>query len=78
MFLSDHSVLSPIEAELVTLTAIMCQGLRAPTLWHLRGLRRLDVSAAIVEKVEIAIEQIAQWAGKETGAWPRVDDIVLD
>lgn len=78
LFLSDHSILSAIEAELVILTAIMCQGLRAPTIWHLRGLRRLGVSAADVESVERSIEHIAKWAGRETEGWPRVDDVVLD
>ena len=78
MFLADHHVLSAIEAELVILTAIMCQGIRKPTLWHLRGLRRLGVSAADVEAVEIAVERLAKWAGKDTHMWPRIDDVVLD
>ncbi len=56
----------------------MCQGLRAPTIWHMRGLRRLGISAADVESVERSVEHVAKWAGKETEGWPRVDDVVLD
>ena len=78
MFLSDHSILSAVETELVILTSIICQGLRAPAIWHLRGLRRLGVSAADVESVEAATEVIAKWAGKDTQAWPRVDDVMLN
>lgn len=53
LYLSDHGVLSPIEAEVVILTAIMCQGLKAPTIWHLRGLRRLGISAEDVEALYV-------------------------
>lgn len=75
LFLADHTLLSPVESELVTLPAIMCQGLRSPTLWHLRGLRRLGVAEADVEQVQIAIEIVAKWAGKDVGGWPRAEDV---
>ena len=76
-YLSDHEVLPAVEAEVVILTAIMCQGLRAPTIWHLRGLRRLGINAMDVEALEKAIEKIAEWAGRNTSDWPRVTDVVL-
>ena len=76
LYLSDHEVLSPVEAEVVILTAIMCQGLRSPTIWHLRGLRRLGITAEEVEALERAIEKIAAWAGRETSPWPRIADVV--
>lgn len=78
LYLSDHSVLSAVEAEIVIWTAIMCQGVRAPTIWHLRGLRRLGVAAEDVELLEQAVEEIARWAGKETVGWARVGDVFLD
>ena len=53
LYLSDHEVLSEIEAEVVILTAIMCQGLKAPTIYHLRGLRRLGVSSEDVEALYV-------------------------
>ena len=34
LYLSDHEILSAIEAEVVILTSIMCQGLRSPTIWY--------------------------------------------
>ena len=75
LFLSDHDLLSAVESELVTLSAIMCQGIAAPTLWHLRGLRRLGVSDDDVELVQRAIEAVAKWAGRDVQGWPRVTDI---
>jgi hypothetical protein len=75
LFLSDHEVLSAVEAELVILASIMCQGLSAPTIWHLRGLRRLGVSEDDVESVQKAIEAVATWAGKSVEGWPRVKDV---
>ncbi|KAI9876981.1 MAG: hypothetical protein M1830_005137 [Pleopsidium flavum] len=75
LFLSDHTVLSPIETELVVLSAIMCQGLKSPTIWHLRGLRRLDVSAEDVQDVQSAVKLTASWLGKDTRNWPRLEDV---
>lgn len=75
LFLSDHEILSAVEAELVILTGIMIQGLSAPTIWHLRGLRRLGVSEEDTEKVQLAIEAVAGWSGREVEGWPRVKDI---
>lgn len=78
LFLSDHTVLSPVETELVVLSAIMCQGLRGPTVWHLRGLRRLGVSAKDVEGVQRVVELTAVWAGRDTKGWPTVKDVEAD
>ena len=75
LFLSDHAVLSAIEAELVALSSIMCQGFRAPTFWHLRGLRRLGASEAEAEGVQQAVELVAGWAGRSTEGWPRAVDV---
>ncbi|KAL2218073.1 hypothetical protein M432DRAFT_580262 [Thermoascus aurantiacus ATCC 26904] len=75
LFLSDHEVLSAVETELVTLSAIMCQGWAAPTVWHLRGLRRMGVSERDVELVQRAIEAVATWAGRSVEGWPRVGDV---
>lgn len=78
LFLSDHTVLSPVETELVILSAIMCQGLRGPTIWHLRGLRRLRVSAENVEGVQRVVESVAGWLGRDTTGWPTVKDVEGD
>ncbi len=75
LFLSDHTVLCPIESELVVLSAIMCQGLKGPTTWHLRGLRRLGVSAEDVEEVQSAVVLAASWSGMDTKHWPRLKDV---
>lgn len=75
LFLSDHEVLSAIEAELVILSSIMTQGLAAPIIWHLRGLRRLGVSEEDTELVQQAVEAVAVWAGKSVDGWPRVKDV---
>lgn len=75
LFLSDHELLSPVETEFVTLSSIMCQGFRGPTIWHLRGLRRVGVSEGDVELVQRGIETVARWAGRSVEGWPRVTDI---
>lgn len=75
LFLADHRVLSPVESELVILTCIMCQGLRAPTMWHMRGLRRLGVSEEDAEAVQSAVEAVARWAGRSVEGWARVRDV---
>lgn len=75
LFLADHQILSDVEAELVCLICIMCQGLRAPTMWHLRGTRRLGVSEEDVEAVQSAVEILASWAGRNTEGWARVGDV---
>lgn len=75
LFLADDSILSPVEAVLVSLPAIMCQGLGGATIWHLRGLRRLGCSVDEVESVQKAVEAVANWSGRSTSGWPRVTDI---
>ncbi|MCJ1470078.1 hypothetical protein MMC07_008723 [Pseudocyphellaria aurata] len=75
LFLADHRILSDVEAELVALICIMCQGLRAPTMWHLRGTRRLGVSEDDVEAVQKAVEMLAAWAGRNTEGWARAGDV---
>jgi hypothetical protein len=51
-YLSDHSILAPLETELVTLAGIMIQNLPLETAWHLRGTRRVGVSMEDVELVQ--------------------------
>ncbi|KAI9720180.1 MAG: hypothetical protein M1812_002998 [Candelaria pacifica] len=75
LFLSDNSVLSDVETQLVTVPAMLCQGLKGPTMWHLRGTRRLGVSEEDVEGVQVAVEMVAKWAGRSTEGWARVKDI---
>ncbi|KIY00830.1 uncharacterized protein Z520_03496 [Fonsecaea multimorphosa CBS 102226] len=41
LYLGDFSSLTPLETELVAFTSITCQGLRGPSLWHVRGLGRV-------------------------------------
>ncbi|KAI4159608.1 MAG: hypothetical protein LQ342_006446 [Letrouitia transgressa] len=78
LYLSDHTVLSAVESELVILTAIMCQGLAAPTTWHLRGMRRLGVSEEDVAEVQKGAELLARWAGRTTEGWVKVKDVSLE
>jgi hypothetical protein len=52
LYLSDHTILGPIETELIVLAGIMIQNLPLETAWHLRGTRRVGVSMEDVEKVQ--------------------------
>ncbi|KAH8832329.1 hypothetical protein DL96DRAFT_649695 [Flagelloscypha sp. PMI_526] len=69
-FLSDHTILSPIEAELVILSTIIVgqPDLKGPSLWHIRGLLRMGVEKEDVKKVVAAVEEVFVWAkgGKES------------
>lgn len=51
-YLADHRILGPIETELVVLSGMIIQNLPATTAWHLRGTRRVGVSAEQVELVQ--------------------------
>lgn len=76
LFLADHSILTELETSLVCVASIMCQGLRAPTGWHLRGLRRLGASEDDARAAEMAIKLVANWTGKDTEGWASVEDIL--
>ncbi|KIW32546.1 uncharacterized protein PV07_04077 [Cladophialophora immunda] len=41
LYLGDFSTLTALETELVAFASITCQGLRGPSLWHVRGLGRV-------------------------------------
>lgn len=41
LYLSDYSVLTPLETEVVAYATILVSGLRGPALWHTRGLGRV-------------------------------------
>ena len=79
--LSDRAVLNAIETELITLSAIMCRqsegegGGRSPTMWHMRGSRRVGVGKEDLAKVVECVEMVAEWANKDTGGWVRVEDV---
>jgi hypothetical protein len=79
LFLSDHSILSSIEAELVTLSSIMAQGLRQPSLWHVRGLMRMGVSMEDTESVCDVVKEVAKWAGKSgTDEWIKASEVDVE
>jgi hypothetical protein len=90
LYLSDHSVLSAIESEVVVLTAILCTGLRSPGLWHVRGLGRLlgargpdaenDVKD-VIRGVKMAAIAVVEFCGPKMEErvrlqeWPNVGDV---
>jgi hypothetical protein len=57
-YLSDHSILGPLDTELVTLAGIMIQNLPLQTAWHLRGTRRVGVSMDDVEFVQQCVSKL--------------------
>ena len=57
LYLSDHSILGPLDTELVTLSGIMIQNLPLETAWHLRGTRRVGVSMEDVELVQQCVSR---------------------
>lgn len=75
LFLSDLSVLGPIENELVILASVMGQGALNTTRFHLRGTRRIGVSAKDAEAVQSVIELVATHQGKDSSSWPRFAEV---
>jgi hypothetical protein len=65
LFLSDLSVMTGVESEMVVLPAIMAQDILGPTIWHTRGLQRLGVSKADTNAVLEVVKGCAAWAGRE-------------
>jgi hypothetical protein len=89
-YLSDHSILGPVETELVVLSGIMIQNLPLETAWHLRGTRRVGVSMEDVELIQQCVswslrtshvltswqvELVAKFGGVRLHRVPRVADI---
>jgi hypothetical protein len=65
LFLSDLSVMTAVESEMVVLPAIMAQDILGPTIWHTRGLQRLGVSKVDTNIVLETVKQCSVWAGRE-------------
>ncbi|KAG8627725.1 hypothetical protein KVT40_003598 [Elsinoe batatas] len=65
LFLADHQVMDIKESELVILPAIMCQDLKAPTDWHLKGCLRVGFTREEIDAVQKVIKDIAKYAGTE-------------
>lgn len=51
-YLSDRHVLDDVDTELIVLAGIMSQNLPTVTAWHLRGTRRVGVSAEDCELIQ--------------------------
>ncbi|CAG8976529.1 hypothetical protein HYALB_00011006 [Hymenoscyphus albidus] len=75
LYLSDHSILGPVDTELVVLAGVMIQNLELSTGWHLRGTRRIGVSAEDCEAVQQCVELIGAFAGISLHKLPRVGDV---
>ncbi|KAI9797909.1 MAG: hypothetical protein M1825_005678 [Sarcosagium campestre] len=78
LFLSEFAVLDAVETSLVTVPAMLCQGVKAPTIWHLRGLRRLGVSQDDVQRVIDVVKLIAKDSSQDVTDWPRASDVGED
>lgn len=61
LYLSDHSILGPVETELIVLSGIMMQNMARETGWHLRGTRRIGVSSEDVEVVQQSVRSLWCW-----------------
>ncbi|PPJ61210.1 hypothetical protein CBER1_10285 [Cercospora berteroae] len=75
LFLSDHEILGPVETELIVLSGIAMQNLPREMGWHLRGTRRIGVSAEDVEKIHQCIEKVGEYCGLPLDRLPRVKDV---
>lgn len=74
-YLSDQSIIGPVETELTVLSGIMIQNLPLETAWHLRGARRVGVSSEDIELVQQCVEMVGKAFGVRLHKLPRVVDI---
>ncbi|KIW66715.1 hypothetical protein, variant [Phialophora macrospora] len=78
LYLADFKYLSALETELVAFTSIICQGLRGPALWHVRGLGRVLGARGsddenekmrriknVVRGVKVAVSMVVEFCGQE-------------
>lgn len=63
MFYGDDTVLGFVDTELITYTAIMCQGLQVTIHNHLGGLLGMGLSVEEIEGVTECGELVAKWSG---------------
>ncbi|KAF3184930.1 hypothetical protein TWF225_005835 [Orbilia oligospora] len=75
LYLSDHSILSDVETELVVMCGILIQNLTTVAGFHLRGARRIGMSKEEVEQIHICCEKVARFSGVRMDKIPRVADI---
>ncbi|EME84349.1 uncharacterized protein MYCFIDRAFT_202985 [Pseudocercospora fijiensis CIRAD86] len=75
LYLSDHSILGPVETEIIVLSGILMQNAARESAWHLRGTRRIGVSSEDVETIQQCIEKVADFCGWKLDKIPRVKDI---
>lgn len=81
LLLSNNAVLSTVETQVMTCAALACEGslfLRPLLILHLGGLRNLGVRLEEAEAVMACVEMVAKWAGKDTGSWMSVRELVSD
>ncbi|EWC48743.1 hypothetical protein DRE_00048 [Drechslerella stenobrocha 248] len=53
LYLSDHTIIGGVDTEVVTLSAILIQNQPATSAFHLRGCRRIGISAEDVEAIQV-------------------------
>ncbi|KAK6530584.1 hypothetical protein TWF281_007425 [Arthrobotrys megalospora] len=75
LYLSDHSILDPVEAEMVVMCGLLIQNLAPVAAFHLRGFRRTGATMEEVEGVHVCCEKVAKVCGVRMDKVPRVKDI---
>ncbi|KAF3914451.1 hypothetical protein AA313_de0201856 [Arthrobotrys entomopaga] len=78
LYLSDHTILGPIETEIVVLSGILIQNLPKETMFHLRGARRVGISMEDVEAIHVCCERAARFCRVRVDRVPRVADVEHD
>ena len=78
MFYADDSVLDALETELITYTAIACQGLPTTVQNHLGGLLTMGLTLEEIEQVTACSELVARWAGYDMKSWPDVRAVAAE
>lgn len=78
LYLSDRQVLDDLDTQLVVLPAILSQNLRLESHWHIRGTRRLGVSAHDVGVVSDCVKMVAGFFGVRLDRVPAVDEVEAD
>ncbi|MCJ1267555.1 hypothetical protein MMC22_007440 [Lobaria immixta] len=78
LLLSNKVVLSMVKTQMMTCTALACEGLHVRLLLviHLGGLRNMGARLEQAEVVMLCVKMVAKWAGKDTGSWLSVKELI--
>jgi hypothetical protein len=80
LFLSDNRILNILECQCLNVSGMLCSGFKLPTMWHIRGLRRLGVNVQDAETLCNIIKKIAREVGsrQDVDTWLKAEHVEVE